>query len=64
MMTSVLPNLVYIGPDKAGSTWLFGLLNRHPDVFMTPAKDLYFFDRYYDKGIEWYAKQTGIAAAE
>ena len=56
-MMTVLPNLVYIGPDKAGSTWLFGLLSRHPDVFMTPAKDLYFFDRYYDKGIDWYARQ-------
>jgi len=53
----VLPNVVYIGPDKAGSTWLFRLLLCHSDVFVTPAKDLYFFDRYYHKGIEWYAQQ-------
>jgi hypothetical protein len=53
----VLPNVIYIGPDKAGSTWLFQLLSCHTDAFVTPAKDLYFFDRYYDKGIDWYAQQ-------
>ena len=52
-----LPNFVYIGPDKAGSTWLFRLLSHHADVFMTPAKDLYFFDRFYDRGLDWYAHQ-------
>lgn len=53
----MLPNLVYIGPDKAGSTWLFRLLEWHPETYVTPAKDLYFFDRYFDRGLGWYAKQ-------
>jgi hypothetical protein len=52
-----LPNFLYIGPDKAGSSWLHEVLLRHPDVFMTQAKDLYFFDRYYDRGLAWYAEQ-------
>jgi sulfotransferase family protein len=50
-----LPNFIYIGPDKAGSSWLHDVLIEHPQVFMTPAKDLYFFDRYFDKGVDWYA---------
>jgi hypothetical protein len=50
-----LPNFIYIGPDKAGSSWLHDVLIEHPQVFMTPAKDLYFFDRYFDKGLDWYA---------
>ncbi|HET8615450.1 MAG TPA: sulfotransferase [Actinomycetales bacterium] len=50
-----LPNFLYIGPDKAGSSWLHEVLLAHPQVFMTPAKDLYFFDRYFDKGVDWYA---------
>jgi hypothetical protein len=50
-----LPNFVYIGPAKAGSTWLHEVLIRHPQVYMTDAKDLYFFDRYYERGIGWYA---------
>lgn len=51
-----LPNFLYIGPDKAGSSWLHDVLIEHPQVFMTPAKDVYFFDRYFDKGVGWYAQ--------
>lgn len=54
---ATLPNVIYIGPDKAGSSWLFKLFANHPDIYVTPAKDLYFFDRYYNKGMDWYAKQ-------
>ena len=54
---SVLPNLVYIGPDKAASTWFFQLFRAHPEIYVTPAKDVYFFDRYFDKGLEWYSQQ-------
>lgn len=59
-----LPNFLYIGPDKAGSSWLHEVLVAHPDVFMTPAKDLYFFDRYYDKGVDWYAAHFQRATEE
>lgn len=52
-----LPNFLYIGPDKAGSSWLREALAVYPEVFLTPAKDLYFFDRYYDRGIQWYRSQ-------
>lgn len=52
-----LPDLVYIGPDKAGSTWLHAVLLHHPQVFLTPAKDLYFFDRFWSRGAQWYAAQ-------
>jgi hypothetical protein len=51
------PNFVYIGPDKAGSSWLHEVLGTHPKVFLTPAKGLYFFDRYYDRGLPWYLRQ-------
>jgi hypothetical protein len=52
-----LPNFIYVGPDKAGSSWLHEVLLRHPEVFLSPAKDLYFFDRYYQRGLHWYAQQ-------
>jgi len=48
------PNFLYIGPDKAGSTWLFRLLKWHPQTYVTPSKDTLFFDEYYERGIEWY----------
>ncbi|WP_164477790.1 sulfotransferase family protein [Nocardioides pantholopis] len=61
---SRLPNFLYVGPDKAGSSWLHEVLLKHPDVYLTPAKDLYFFDRYYDRGLAWYADQFRDARAE
>ncbi|WP_153558905.1 sulfotransferase domain-containing protein [Roseimaritima sediminicola] len=48
------PNFIYIGTSKAGSTWLFDLLSRHPDVYMTPVKGLYFFDSHFENGWQWY----------
>ena len=36
---------------------MFRLLSQHADVYMTPAKDLYYFDRYYHRGLDWYARQ-------
>lgn len=61
---SRLPNFLYIGPDKAGSSWLHETLIQHPQVYLTPAKDLYFFDRYYDRGLAWYAEQFRDARPE
>lgn len=53
----MLPNLIYIGPDKGGSTWIWQTLAVHPEVSVSPAKDLYFFDRFYSRGLPWYARQ-------
>lgn len=63
-MSERLPNFIYIGPSKAGSTWLHEVLIRHPQIFMTEAKDLYFFDRYFDRGLEWYGKHFRAARPE
>ncbi|OFE15111.1 hypothetical protein BA895_08295 [Humibacillus sp. DSM 29435] len=52
-----LPNFVYIGPDKAGSSWLHEALSHHPQIKLSEAKDLYFFDRFYSRGEQWYANQ-------
>jgi len=49
------PDFLYIGPDKSGSTWLYSILNAHPQCFVPVLKDIYFFDRYYDKGWNWYS---------
>ncbi len=51
-----LPNAVYVGVARAGSTWLAENLAVHPDVFVPTAKDLYFFDREYGRGLDWYTE--------
>jgi hypothetical protein len=52
-----LPNFLHIGPGKSGSSWLHETLALHPEVYLSEAKDLYFFSRYYDRGLGWYRKQ-------
>ena len=37
-MLARVPNFLYIGTSKAGSTWVYDLLNRHPDIYMAPGK--------------------------
>ncbi|MGC8521207.1 MAG: sulfotransferase domain-containing protein [Steroidobacteraceae bacterium] len=58
-----LPTFLYIGPDKAGSTWIFQLLQEHPGIFVAPSKDIYFFDRYFDRGLEWYESHFELASS-
>lgn len=48
------PDFLYIGTSKAGSTWLFNVLARHPDVFLASSKGLYYFDAHVDRGEQWY----------
>lgn len=59
---AVLPNFIYIGPDKAGSSWLYKYLTYRNDTYVTPAKDVYFFDRHYGRGLEWYRRQFSNSA--
>ena len=40
-LTGRLPNFLYIGTSKAGSTWIYNVLDHHPDVYMAPGKGLY-----------------------
>jgi hypothetical protein len=35
---------------------LYRCLREHPQVFLPEIKQLHFFDRYFENGIEWYAK--------
>jgi len=56
-MVEVLPNFLHLGPSKSGTTWLYQVLAAHPEVFLCPAKDLHFFNRYYHRDLDWYRAQ-------
>ena len=50
-----LPTFVGIGVARGGTTWLHTLLSGHPDVYMpTRRKEVRFFDRNHDRGLDWY----------
>ncbi len=53
-----LPDFVVIGAAKAGTTSLYALLDRHPDIFMPQVKEPEFFarDDRYAAGITAYAE--------
>lgn len=36
-----------VGAQKAGTTWLYDLLERYPDCAPTPVKEMHFFDAKY-----------------
>lgn len=45
-MRSIVINdfFVCIGAQKAGTTWLARMLQAHPDLFLTPVKEIHYFD--------------------
>lgn len=47
-------DFVGIGAQKAGTTWLYQQLHRHPDIDFPAGKEIHFWDLKYEKGIDWY----------
>jgi hypothetical protein len=39
-----MPNFFIVGAQKAGTTSLYHYLDQHPQVFMSPIKEPFFFD--------------------
>jgi hypothetical protein len=52
-MTGTLPNFVIIGAQKSGTTSLYAYLRDHPDVFLASGKEIPYFDRHLDEGLDW-----------
>jgi len=40
---SLFPNLLYLGPQRTGSTWLHANLSRHPEVHLHRDKETFYF---------------------
>ncbi|PAV24484.1 hypothetical protein CF392_16035 [Tamilnaduibacter salinus] len=53
------PNFIIIGAARSGTTSLFQYLDAHPQISMSPVKELNFFSRniYETKGLSWYKRQ-------
>jgi hypothetical protein len=52
----MLPNFIILGSQKAGTTSLYQVLRRHPEIYMPTKKELNFFfhDAEYGKGEDFY----------
>ena len=54
--TGALPDFVIIGGKKCGTTFLYHLLTQHPLVERAAGKEVHFFNRSFDEGIDWYRR--------
>lgn len=50
----MLPNFFVIGAARSGTTYMYHLLNEHPEIFMPTLKEPHFFSNNLQKGFEWY----------
>ncbi|MBA2497889.1 MAG: sulfotransferase [Acidimicrobiia bacterium] len=50
------PTFLLVGAQKSGTTTLTSDLGAHPDIAMAP-RELHYFDRNLERGIEWYVAQ-------
>lgn len=55
-------NLFIIGVRKAGTSWLYYLLDQHPDIFMSQVKELYFFGAHYPEQLDTYHRHFPFEA--
>ena len=60
---SRLPEVIVIGPPRTGSTWLYNALRNTVDM-PCGVKETQFFNVFYDKGIDWYARHFRYASGD
>ena len=55
-----LPDFIVGGAPRSGTTWLYHLLDRHPDVYMAkpirPEPKFFLVDDIFEKGLDFYAE--------
>lgn len=59
----VRPNFLFIGGDRCGSKSLHNIFLQHPDCYVPPIADPYYFDKNYHRGEAWYLSLFAAAPA-
>ncbi|OQV12947.1 Heparan sulfate glucosamine 3-O-sulfotransferase 4 [Hypsibius exemplaris] len=54
-----LPQAIIIGVKKGGTRALLEYIRMHPQV-RAPGSEMHFFDRHYERGIDWYRNQMPL----
>src|SRR5688572_21071755 len=52
-----LPGFLGIGAQKSGTTWLHVNLACHPELYLPAQKEVHYFDRHFDKSLEYYSRR-------
>lgn len=64
VMKHLFPNFIVIGPGKSGTSWLYMVLNAHPQVCMSSAKETLYFENDYSRGPNWYSRFFRAAGSD
>lgn len=52
------PQFVFIGPTRSGTTWIDAYLRTRSDIALPEhQKETFFFDKLYERGLNWYERQ-------
>jgi len=66
-MTGRGPTFIIAGAPRSGTTWLYELLDRHPDIYMAkpvrPEPKFFLVDELYARGLQYYI-DTWFAGAD
>jgi hypothetical protein len=57
------PTFIGIGAQKCASSWLYRILEDHPEVCLSERKELDYFSYYYDNGYQWYEQHFECGSA-
>lgn len=63
MRTNQKPDFICVAPHKTGTTWLYVVLKSHPQIWLPPKKELWFFNQMGDSYLERWRKffnRTGM----
>jgi hypothetical protein len=56
------PDALVIGAQRSGTSSLYRYLGRHPGVAPSFRKEVEYFSRYYNRGIDWYRAHFELEA--
>jgi hypothetical protein len=60
----ILPSVLVIGAQRAGTTSLFHALAKHPHVARPLLKEIHFFDDQFWCGVDWYRAHFPLSASQ
>lgn len=59
-MIPTMLHFIGIGAQKAATSWLHRQMGRCPDISFPAGKEVHFWDKYRDRGIEWYSSRFAV----
>lgn len=58
-------DVFHLGPQKAGTAWIYSAFQEHPEIYCMPQRDsVHYFDMNYHRGEEWYLNHFAARTSE